>query len=223
MRSFKAIYDTACLHKGGPEQVEVLLPKALSAAELAARDDAYYLSHMSLRIFRAGLKHSLVDAKWPRFERVFHGFEPMACAMLSDEFIEQCMGDKSLIRHLGKIKSIRANAQFIEAVRTEHGSFAAWLAAWPLEATDELWAELKKRGSQLGGASAGYFLRMVGRDTYLLTNDVAAVLELEGVIDKRPVSSKKELARVQQAFNQWRDESGRSLCEISRVLAMTVL
>ena len=38
---------------------------------------------MSLRIFRAGLKHSLVDAKWPAFEEVFAGFEPARVVAMS--------------------------------------------------------------------------------------------------------------------------------------------
>src|ERR1700751_2326294 len=56
--------------------LEARLPQPCSAAELKAAPDDRYLSQMSLRIFRAGLKHSLVDAKWPAFEEVFQGFEP---------------------------------------------------------------------------------------------------------------------------------------------------
>jgi RecA/RadA recombinase len=54
------------------------LPLALRivAARLAATPDDRFLSQMSLRIFRAGLKHSVVDAKWPAFEEVFHDFDP---------------------------------------------------------------------------------------------------------------------------------------------------
>ena len=113
------------------------------------------------------------------------------------------------------------NAQFMLDIQREFGSFSAWIAAWPEVEINELWWQLKKRGSQLGGASAGAFLRMVGKDTYLLSNDVAAVLLLEGVIERRPVTSIKELAKVQQAFNQWQQQSGYSLCAISRIVAMT--
>src|SRR5206468_1354843 len=56
--------------------LEARLPQPRSASELKAVKDDRYLSQMSLRIFRAGLKHSLVDAKWPAFEEVFGGFEP---------------------------------------------------------------------------------------------------------------------------------------------------
>jgi len=48
-----------------------------------------------------------------------------------------------------------------------------------------------------------------------------ARLIAEGVIDKNP-TSKTAMKQVQAAFNVWQDESGRSLTEISRVLALSV-
>ena len=65
---------------------------------------------MSLRIFRAGLKHSLVDAKWPHFEEVFAGFDPPRVRAMSDEALEALLQDKRVIRHWGKMKAVRANA-----------------------------------------------------------------------------------------------------------------
>ena len=44
---------------------------------------------MSLRIFRAGLRHSVVDDKWPAFEEAFHGFEPRRVRAMSDEEVER--------------------------------------------------------------------------------------------------------------------------------------
>jgi 3-methyladenine DNA glycosylase Tag len=80
---------------------------------------------------------------------------------------------------------------------------------------------LKKQGAQLGGNSGPSFLRMVGKDTFLLTDDVVAALVAQGVVDKRP-TAQRDLRAVQQAFNQWQQESGRPLCQISRLLSMTV-
>ena len=65
---------------------------------------------MSLRIFRAGLKHSLVDAKWPAFEEVFGGFDPRRVRAMPDEEMKKLLGDARLIRHWGKLKAVRANA-----------------------------------------------------------------------------------------------------------------
>ena len=42
----------------------------------------------------------------------------------------------------------------------------------------------------------------MGKDTFMLSNDVVAALIREGVVDKTP-TSKKALAQVQGAFNEW--------------------
>jgi len=54
-----------------------------------------------------------------------------------------------------------------------------------------------------------------------LSADVVTALVRQKIIDKAP-SSKKALAAVQGAFNDWHLESGRSLAEISRTLACSV-
>lgn len=222
MRRFEDIYQTAILHKGGASVVESLLPKAKSPSELAAISDDRYLSHMCRRIFRAGLKHSMVDAKWPNFEVVFNDFDPFSNAMLSDEDLEVLMQDKRIIRHMGKIRAVRENACFVREIAAEFGGFGQFLGQWPTEDIVGLWALLKKRGKQLGGNSGASFLRMVGKDTFLLTRDVIAVLKAEGIITKEP-TAKRDLQLVQNAFNTWQQQSSRSLCEISRIVSLTVL
>jgi len=91
VRAFSDILKTAQLHKGGLEAVKVQLPAVKSDDVLASITDDRALSAISLRIFQAGLKYSMVTKKWPVFEAHFNGFEPMACAMQSDEALEQCM------------------------------------------------------------------------------------------------------------------------------------
>jgi 3-methyladenine DNA glycosylase Tag len=219
MKSFEWIYQHALEQKG--EVVESLLPQCFTSEELAKQSDADLFSAMSLRIFRAGLKHSVVDAKWPAFEKAFFGFDPHKVALMSDEQLENLMGNDQIIRHWGKIKATRANAFFMVETAEQHGSFAQWLAQWPVDDITGLWAYLKKHGQQLGGNSGPYFLRMVGKDTFVMTDDVVAALKAQGVIDKKP-TAKRDLALVQQAFNQWHTESGRPMCQISRLLSFCV-
>jgi len=219
MKDFDWLYNHALEHKG--ETLESLLPVPLSNELLAKRPDSEALSLMSLRIFRAGLKHSLVDAKWPAFEKVFFGFAPEKVAMMSDEQLENLMQNDQIIRHWGKIKATRQNAHMVTEIAQQHGGFTQWIAQWPEEEITSLWTQLKKRGSQLGGNSGPYFLRMLGKDTFVLTDDVVVALKAQGVVDKKP-TSQRDLAAVQTAFNQWRSESGRPLCQISRLLAYTV-
>src|SRR5438067_11671098 len=118
---FATILDAA-LTRHGKGGVEARLSQPKSAAELAATSDDRYLSEMSRRIFRAGLKHSLVDAKWPAFEEVFQGFEPRRVRAMSDEALEALLGNARLIRHWGKLKSVRDNAASMLDIAGEHGS-----------------------------------------------------------------------------------------------------
>lgn len=197
------------------------LPEVLSNEQLVSLTDDRYLSAMSLRIFRAGLKHSLVDGKWPAFEQAFFGFDPFKLRLLSDEQLESHMHNKALIRHWGKIKSIRHNAVMVAELSEQHGGFGRFIADWPEADIIGLWALLKKQGAQLGGMSGALFLRMVGKDSFILSKDVVAALKAQGVIDKPP-TAKRDLQKVQEAFNQWQQQSGKPLSHISMLLAFTV-
>ena len=55
----------------------------------------------------------------------------------------------------------------------------------------------------------------------MFSRDVVKALIDAGVVEKEP-TSKKALQTTQDAFNQWRAESGRSYTEISRTLAMSI-
>ena len=110
---FAPIYEAARTRHGA-KALEARLPQPKTAAELAGTADDRYLSQMSLRIFRAGLKHSVVDAKWPAFEEVFHGFDLRRVRAMSDEAMEGLLGNAKLIRHWGMRGSKRISAGFSE-------------------------------------------------------------------------------------------------------------
>jgi 3-methyladenine DNA glycosylase Tag len=221
MRDYKWLNEFCLNRFGSAAALESMLPQPRSSDALRAITDDRYLSTLSLRIFRAGLKHSLVDAKWPAFEQVFFGFDPEKVVLMGAERLENLMQDARIIRHLGKLKSVPRNAQFILDVRQEKGSFGALIADWPEREVVGLWKYLAKHGSQLGGLSAPRFLRMVGKDTFVPTDDVVAALKAQNIIDKAPTSL-KDLATVQAAFNHWQTQSGRPLCQLSAMLAFTV-
>lgn len=221
MRDYKWLNEYCLNRFGSVAELEAMLPQPRSAEELRAISDDRFLSTLSLRVFRAGLKHSLVDAKWPAFEQVFFGFDPEKVVLMGAERLENLMQDARIIRHLGKLKSVPRNAQFILDVQKEKGSFGALIADWPESDVVGLWKYLAKHGSQLGGLSAPRFLRMVGKDTFVPSDDMVAALKAQNIIDKAPTSL-KELAAVQAAFNQWHEQSGRPLCQLSVMLAHTV-
>lgn len=206
---------------GGRDAVEDLLPEPRSAEELAALGVDRYLAEMARRIFCAGFVWKVVEAKWPDFEEAFHGFDPGYLAMMPDEELDSLLSDKRVIRHGAKIKAVRDNAIFLMDLQREHGSASRFFADWPVDDIIGLWAVLKKKGSRLGGNTGPYFLRFIGKDTFILSPDVVTVLIRAGVVDKAP-TSQKALRQVQAQFNDWSAETGRPLCQLSRLLALSV-
>jgi 3-methyladenine DNA glycosylase Tag len=221
MRDYQWLHEYCLNRFGSKAALEARLPIPKTDAELRAMSDDRYLSLIALRVFRAGLKHSLVDAKWPAFEVAFFGFAPEKVVLMGAEHLERLMQDARLIRHLGKLRSVPRNAQFVLDVAHEKGSFGALIADWPVCDIVGLWKYLAKHGSQLGGLSAPRLLRMIGKDTFVPSDDMVAALKAQGIVDKLPTSL-KDLAAVQAAFNQWQEQSGRPLCQLSVMLAHTV-
>lgn len=221
MDSFDSIFQCAAERKGGARVLEDMLPEVAGDETLRNTGDDRYLSEMTKCVFRSGFVWQIIQYKWPGFEQAFDRFDVSGCAMLSDEDLERLVQDESIVRNARKIQSVRGNALFIREVRQEHGSFGAFLAAWPRQDFVGLWSELKARGERLGGQTGRFFLRFVGWDTPLLSPDVVRALIGQGVIDKDP-TSRKALAAVQDAFNLWQQESGRPFSHISRVLSATL-
>ena len=221
MQDYKWLHEYCLNRFGSAAALEARLPQPRSADELRGVSDDRYLSLISLRIFRAGLKHSLVDAKWPAFEQAFFGFDPEKVVLMGGEHIERLMQDTRLIRHLGKLKSVPRNAQFVLDVAKERGSFGNLLADWPSSDIVGLWRYLAKHGSQLGGLSAPRLLRMAGKDTFILTDAVGRALVHWGATE-HPPKGKRDQLRAQTAFNAWADESGRPLCQVGLLGALRV-
>jgi 3-methyladenine DNA glycosylase Tag len=208
------------VERRGEAELTAHLPAVKDAAELSAVPDDRYLSQLCLRVFRAGIKHSVVDQKWPAFEAAFHGFEPNAVAAMTDEDLEPLMSNSGLIRHWAKLKSVPPNAAALRAISDDTGGFGRWLAGWPAERTLDLWDELAKRFKQFGGDSAPRFLRMVGRDTFIITPSVGAALREWGVGEGG--KGKAERARIAAQFQKWAEATGRPLAHLSMILAYSV-
>lgn len=221
MDSFASIEQRAAERKGGRAALEDILPKPAANAALRRRPDDRYLAEMTKCVFRSGFVWQIIESKWPGFEAAFDGFDVSSAAMLSDEDLERLGADERIVRNGPKIRTVRGNAQFVRAIRDEHGSFGAFLAAWPREDFVGMWDVLKRRGERLGGQTGRFFLRFVGWDTPVLSPDVVTALIGQGVVEKNPTSG-KALAAVQAAFNAWHEESGRPFCQISRILSATV-
>jgi len=220
MDSFDTIYKRACKRHGGEADIKTHLSKPKSKAALKKISDDRWLAAMTKSVFQAGFVWKIIEAKWPDFEEVFEGFDPHRIAFYSDDDLGRLVSDARIVRNGAKIKATLENARFVTELAKEHGSVGAFFAASKPTEFIALLDVLKKRGSRLSGASAQYFLRFSGVDSWIMSPSVVAALVGSGVIDKAP-TSKKALVAVQGAFNEWCADSGKSLTEISRILALS--
>lgn len=222
MQQFSEIYQLALERKGGEYQLSALLPTAIKTAdELSAISDDRYLAEMTKAIFKAGFYWKVIDHKWAGFEDAFWNFNVARCNMISPEDLEHLYQDTRIIRNAKKIDSVPRNAFMILDLSEQYGSFAKLIANWPDDDFIGLLDLLHKNGSRLGSKTCQYFLRFIGKDGFVLARDGIAALIRAGVVDTTP-TSKRDMNRVQQAYDIWRDESGLGNAQISRILSLSI-
>ena len=219
---FKSIRARAEKRKGGAAALEKLLPEKPNMKSLAKIADDRILAEMTQRVFSAGFAWSVIENKWPGFEKAFLGFKPPKLVFQPDDFWDALLSDTRIVRNGAKIASVRENAAFVQEIAKEHGSFGQFLAKWPSSDEIGLLDLLAKRGSRLGGNTGQMFLRFVGWDGFVTSQDVVACLRDAGLDIAEEVKSKGDLAKVQAQFNAWAAETGLPYLHISRICAMSI-
>jgi 3-methyladenine DNA glycosylase Tag len=219
---FKTIRTRAEARKGGAKALEKLLPDKPDMKALAKLSDDRMLAEMTQRVFSAGFAWSVIENKWPGFEKAFLGFKPAKLAFQPDDFWHDLLSDTRIVRNGAKITSVRENAAFVQEIAKEHGSFGKLLASWPSSNQVGLLDLLAKRGSRLGGNTGQMFLRFVGWDGFVTSQDVVACLRDAGLDIAAEVKSKGDLAKVQAQFNAWAEETGLPYAHLSRICAMSI-
>lgn len=221
IKTFEEIYERAVKRKGEENLLSLIDASIKTPAQLKAINADRYLSTMTKAIFKAGFVWKIIEYKWPGFEEAFWNFNVNRCAWMSPDDLDSLYGDDRIIKNAMKINTVSVNATMILELDEEKGSFVELIADWPSDDYIGLLDLLHKRGSRLGKLTSQYFLRAIGKDGFVLSRDVIAALLNARVLDKTP-TSKADFCSVQEAFNDWSDESGRGLSEISRVLGMSI-
>lgn len=221
MRSFTEIAKMAAGHHGGPRKLAEKIGQHPGDPKLLKRKDDRFLAGMARVVFSSGFNWKVIANKWDGFEEAFFGFNPKRVAFFDDDDVARLLGDTRIVRHGPKIVATVENARFVVRVADEYGSFSKFLKQWPEDDQVGLLDYLKKHGARLGGNTGQYFLRFNGWDGFIISRDVAAALVRDGVVDKPP-TGKAAMRKVQEAFNRWHAETGKSRVEISRTLALSI-
>lgn len=217
---FEAIEERARERVGGLAELAARLPRPLSGEELCAIPDDRYLSQMSRRILEVGCRPGSVDANWPAIENLFMGFDPKRVQALTNGELDEGARIDRTFGNQAKLRSIRDNAKALLRLVDEKHGMGAYLADWPADDIVGLWSDLALRFARTGGKSGPYFLRMVGKDTFILTSDVIRALNHWDAFIGIP-RSKGARSEIQRVFNHWMRTTSRPLCQVSVILALS--
>jgi len=221
MRSMTEITQIAARRKGGGAALEHLLSRPLSAQKIRKISDDRWLSAITKCVFQAGFNWQMIENKWERFEDVFEGFDLYRWMMMSDDDLDRLLKTDGIVRNAAKICSVRKNATFLNEIAEVHGSVGNYFATWKPSGFCSNFRELQKNGARLGGRTGQIFLQRTGVDAMVLAPDVIKALQREDIIDRMPGSNRDWIA-LQAAIDTWRNQSERSLTEISQILAFSV-
>ena len=222
MSGFEDIRLRAEARKGGARALKAMLPTVATKKQLIELGDDRYLAMMTKSINQAGFSWKVIWNKWPSFEEAFLGFDPRKLSYLSPEQWEAFTSDKRVVRNWQKIKALQDNVFFVQDESRRSGGFGQFIADWPVEDQIGLMAYLKKHGSRLGGQSALWFLRRVGKDCFIPARDVAVLLRSIGLDIAENPTSKRDLSKIQAQFNEWHAETGLPYSHLSRIAACSV-
>ena len=127
--------------------------------------DAGYLEMMTAVIFMGGLSRQVVMSKWDGFLAAFEGFDLAKVADFTDVDVERLSQDARIVRYKAKIRAVVGNAQEMQRIAEEHGSFGAWLQDLIEDGgADRTAKELAKRFTYMSENSSLRYLYAVGED-----------------------------------------------------------
>lgn len=126
------------------------------------RDERELFERLVLEINQAGLSWETILKKREGFRAAYDAFDVDRVAAYAEQDIERLLSDPGIIRNRLKVLAAIHNAQVIQQLRADHGSFAAWLDAHhPRSKAD--WVKLFKKTFRFtGGEITGEFLMSLG-------------------------------------------------------------
>jgi DNA-3-methyladenine glycosylase I len=119
---------------------------------------------MSKMVFRAGLNWNVIEKKWPAIKRALANFSIDEVAQFDDNDIDRLLKDDGMIRSAKKISGVIANAQAMQMVQQESGSFPKYLQVVKAKGEEALLKDLRKRFAFLGESTSIMFLFGVGEE-----------------------------------------------------------
>ena len=125
--------------------------------------DSENLEQMTKAIFQAGFSWGVIRNKWDNFLKAFDGFDIDTVAGYGLEDLERLVSDAGIVRNRKKIAATVENAQTLQTIIQQYGSFKVYLETLP-ENYYERVKILTKQFRNLGRTSAFVFLYCVNEN-----------------------------------------------------------
>jgi 3-methyladenine DNA glycosylase Tag len=152
--------ERGTLHDAAPLGPYLSRRFALTHLELGPADDRRYLEQLVKAIFAAGLNWQVDESRWAALGEIFHGFDPVQMAAMTERDIDRAAQNPRIIRNRRKIGEAVESAAAANEVIAEHGSFDAFLRSFC--SSEEEIVDRRDRFPGLGDFSAWWFMQSVG-------------------------------------------------------------
>ena len=148
---------------------------------VVVHDDNVLFEFLILEGAQAGLSWETILNKRANYQRLFHQFDPVKVAAMTDLRLDEILTDPGIVRHRLKVYSVRKNAIAFVKIQAEFGSFDAYLWKFvdgtPIKnhwqdmndvpvstpISDTISKDLKKRGMSFVGTTIIYaYMQAVG-------------------------------------------------------------
>ena len=119
---------------------------------------------MSLQVFQAGLTWKMILKRRDAFRKAFNNWNIAVVASMNLTDVQQLLKNSLIIRNRKKIEACISNANVVQIIQKEHGSFCNWFYN-VLEGNDLLYLQqnLKKTFKFMGPEIARMWLMACGR------------------------------------------------------------
>ncbi len=187
------------------------LPEPTTWAILPRHDsDEELFEELCFHMFAAGFSREVVRNKWPATRKAFADFNIAELAAWDAARLLPLFTDRGLIRNRRKIESVQHNAEIVQGIAAEHGSFGAWLRSYTPDTLHLLHQEVARHFASVGPSASEWFLLSSGFPFYFRTDHAERLLKRLGLLPARVRQG--DFNAVMQALHQ---ASGASHWQLS--------
>jgi DNA-3-methyladenine glycosylase I len=150
-------------------------------------DDNELFERLVLEINQAGLSWTTILNKQENFHKAYDGFDIKKVAAYTDKDRERLLNDAGIIRNRLKIDAAIHNANVVQELQKEYGSFKSWLDHHHPKTKEEWMKLFKKTFRFTGGEIVNEFLLSTG---YLEGAHIPACRVYQKVLEVGPAWAK---------------------------------